>query len=82
VCCLDQAIDVAGTAMSQAATLLAAPFVSSPSYEFANMFFALDPEPFVLLYTYFRRNCFLFPTAFRLSISTGSRQPFLIFKVL
>jgi hypothetical protein len=36
VCCLDQAVGVAGKAMSQAATLLAASFVSSAAYEFAN----------------------------------------------
>ena len=27
-------------------------------------FFALGPEPFVLMYTYFRRNCVLFPDSF------------------
>jgi hypothetical protein len=56
--------------MSQAAALLAASFVSSASYEFANSFFAFGLKPFVLMYTYFRRNCVLFPTAFQLSICT------------
>jgi hypothetical protein len=41
VCCLDQAVGVAGTAMSQAAASLAASFVSSESYEFANSFLYL-----------------------------------------
>jgi hypothetical protein len=50
VCCLDQEAGVAGKAMSLAATLLATSFVLSASYEFANSFFALDLEPFVLMH--------------------------------
>jgi hypothetical protein len=66
VCCVDQAVGVAGIAMSQAAALLAASFVSSESYEFANSFFALDLGTFVLTQTYCGSNCFLSPTAFQL----------------
>jgi len=53
VCFHDQAAGVAGKAISQAAALLAASFLSSASYNFANSFFALGLRPFVLMYTYF-----------------------------
>jgi len=72
VCCLDQAIDVAGKAMSQAATLLAAPFVSSESYEFANTFFFflhLARNLLFLCTLTFEETASYFPTAFQLFIS-------------